>query len=64
MAWERGYRNSESGLAIIYKHAAHRLVQHRLQVVEVAWADDSTLPLHALPVVASIALLCEDVGVQ
>ena len=24
----------ESGLAIIYKRAAHRLVQHRLQVVE------------------------------
>jgi len=24
------YRNCESGLAIIYKHAAHRLVQHTL----------------------------------
>jgi len=33
----------ESGLVIIYKHAAHRLVQHRLQVVERAWADYSTL---------------------
>jgi len=33
----------ESGLAKIYKHAAHRLVQHRLQVVEMAWTDDSTL---------------------
>ena len=35
----------ESGLAIIYKHAAHRLVQHRLQVVEMAWTDDSTLAI-------------------
>jgi len=26
----------ESALAIIYKHAAHRLVQQRLQVVEMA----------------------------
>ena len=51
------HRNCESGLVIIYKHAAHRLVQHRLQVVEMAWTDDSTshLLLHALPV-ASIAL--------
>ena len=24
------HRNCESGLAIIYKHAAHRLVQHTL----------------------------------
>ena len=35
----------ESGLVIIYKHAAHRLVQHRLQVVEMAWTDDSTLAI-------------------
>ena len=35
--------HDESGLAIIHKHAAHRLVQHTLQVVEVAWTDDSTL---------------------
>jgi len=34
-----------SGLAIIYKHAAHRLVQHRLQVMEMAWTDDSTLAI-------------------
>jgi len=34
---------NESGLAINYKHAAHRPVQHTLKVVEVAWADDSTL---------------------
>jgi len=37
----------------VYKHAAHRLVQHTLQVVEVALTDDSTLAiffLHALPV--------------
>jgi len=33
------HRNCESGLVIIYKHAAHRLVQHRLQVVEMAWTD-------------------------
>jgi len=32
----------ESGLAIIYKHAAHRLV---LQVAEMAWTDDSTLAI-------------------
>ena len=37
------HRNHESGLAMIYKHAAHRLVQHMLQVVEVALTDDSTL---------------------
>jgi len=36
------HRNCESGLAMIYKHAAHRLVQHMLQVVEVALTDDST----------------------
>ena len=35
----------ESGLAIIYKHAAHRLVQYRLQVAEMAWTDDSTLAI-------------------
>jgi len=39
------HRNCESGLAIIYKHAAHRLVQHMLQVVEVALTDDSTLAI-------------------
>ena len=38
------------GWQIIYKHAAHRLVQHTLQVVEMAWTDDSTLAI-------SIALL-------
>jgi len=27
------------------KHAAHRLVQHMLQVVEVALTDDSTLAI-------------------
>ena len=27
------------------KHAAHRLVQHMLQVVEMAWAGDSTLTI-------------------
>ena len=36
---------------IIYKHDAHRLVQHMLQVVEVAWTDDSHLLLHAPPYV-------------
>ena len=38
------YRNCESGLAMIYKHAAKRLVQHMhmLQVVEVALTDDNT----------------------
>ena len=30
---------------IKYTHAAHRLVQHRLQVVEMAWTDDSTLTI-------------------
>ena len=28
------HRNCESGLAIIYKYAAHRLVQHTLHVME------------------------------
>jgi len=32
-------------LAMIYKHAAHRLVQHMLQVVKVALTDDSTLAI-------------------
>ena len=41
----RVHRNCESGLVIIYKHAAHRLVQHKLQVVEMAWTDDSTLAI-------------------
>jgi len=51
------HRNCESGLAMIYKHAAHRLVQHMLQVVEVALTDDSSyLLFHALPL-ASFALL-------
>jgi len=40
--YTRVHRNCESGLVIIYKHAAHRLVQHTLQVVEMAWTDDST----------------------
>ena len=35
--------HDESGLAIIHKHAAHRLVQHTLQVVEMAWTDDRSL---------------------
>ena len=39
------HSNCESGLVIIYKHAAHRLVQHWLQVVEMAWTDDSTLAI-------------------
>jgi len=37
------HRNCESGLIIIYKHAAHRLVQRKLHVMEMAWTDDSTL---------------------
>jgi len=41
--YTRVHKNCESGLVIIYKHAAHRLVHHRLQVVETAWTDDSTL---------------------
>jgi len=39
------HRNCESGLAMIDKHAAHRLVQHMLQVMEVALTDDSTLAI-------------------
>jgi len=39
------HRNCESGMAIMYKHAAHRLVQDMLQVVEMAWTDDSTLAI-------------------
>ena len=38
-------KNCESGLAMIYKHAAHRLDQHMLQVAEVALTDDSTLAI-------------------
>ena len=39
-------RNCESGLATIYTHAAHRLVQHTLQITEMAWPkDDSTLAI-------------------
>ena len=41
--YTRVHRNCESGLVIIYKHAAHRLVLHRLQVVEMEWTGDSTL---------------------
>jgi len=43
--YTRVHSNCEAGLVIIYKHAAHRLVQHRLQVVEMAWTDDSTLAI-------------------
>ena len=39
------HRNCESGLAMIYKHAAHRLFQHMLQVVEMALTDNSTLAI-------------------
>jgi len=44
------HRNFESHLAIIYRPAAHRQVQHTLQVMEMARTDDSTLAI-------SIALL-------
>jgi len=44
------HRNCESRLAIIYKYAAYRLVQHTLQVMDMARTDDSTLAI-------SIALL-------
>ena len=43
--YTRVHRNCESSLVIIYKHAAHKLVQHRLHVVEMAWTDDSTLAI-------------------
>ena len=39
------HRNCESGLAMIYKHAANRPVQHMLQIMEVALTDDSTLAI-------------------
>jgi len=32
--YTRVHKNCESGLVIVYKHAAHRLVQHRMQVVQ------------------------------
>ena len=54
--YTRVHRNCESGLVIIYKHAAHRLVQYRLQVVQMTWTDDSTpahLLLHPLPVAST-----------
>jgi len=37
----KSHRSCESGI----KHAAHRLVQHTLQVVEVTWINDSTLAI-------------------
>ena len=40
--YTRVHRNCES-VVVLYKHAAHRLVQHRLQVLEMACTDDSTL---------------------
>ena len=43
--WATEIIHRESGLPIIYKHAAHKLVQHRLQVIEMAWTDDSTLAI-------------------
>jgi len=43
--YTRVHRNCESGLVIIYKHYAHRLVQHKLQVVEMASTDDNTLAI-------------------
>jgi len=43
--WATEIIHCESGLAIMYKHAAHRLVQHWLQVVEMALKDDSTLAI-------------------
>jgi len=43
--YTRVHSNCESGLVIIYKHAAHRLVHHRLQFVEMAWTDDSNLAI-------------------
>ena len=36
--YTRVHRNCESGLAIIHKHAAHRLV-------EMTWTNDSTLAI-------------------
>jgi len=29
----------------MYRHAVHRMVQDKLQVVEMAWTDDSTLAI-------------------
>jgi len=51
--------HDESGLAILHKHVAHRLDQHMLQVVEVAWTDDSTLAIFftCATVTATIVLL-------
>ena len=39
------YTGTVSQAIYIYKHAAHRLDQHMLQVVEVALTDDSTLAI-------------------
>ena len=39
------HRNCESGLAMIYKHAANRLDQHMLQDTEVALTDDIILAI-------------------
>ena len=60
--YRRVHRN-QSGLVIIYKHAAHRLVQHRLQVVEMAWTDDSTLAIFFTCATSSLhrAVVCSPV---
>ena len=66
--YTRVHRNCESGLVIIYKqaahstiykHAAHRLVHHRLQVVEMAWTDDSTLVWS--PVINTVLVISDTV---
>ena len=57
------YTGTESGLAIIYRHAAHGMIQHRLQVVEMAWTDDSTLAIFCTCATGSLhcAVVCSPV---
>ena len=57
--YKRVHRNCESGLVIIYKHVSHRLVHHRLQVVEMAWTDDSTLVWS--PVINTVLVISDTV---
>ena len=54
------YTNSQTLNDIHVAIDTRRLIQHMLQVMEMAWTDDSTLAiLHVLPV-ASIALESSD----
>ena len=54
---------SQLGLAMIHKHAAHRLVQH-MQVVEVALTNMTALKLSSFTCTTGSLLRAVEVGVQ